>query len=226
MRMAQGCAAEGLDRQISGAYTRAMKPDLPIILLAAGAAARMRGRDKLLERVDGMSLLRRQAEMARRVTRGPVLVTLPPPPHARYAELEGMDLSLIVVPNPEEGMNASIRAGFAALPEGTERAMVLLADLPELTESDLNDVVQATVTNRESRIIRGMTEDGKQGHPIIFTAPLFTELTQLTGDSGGREVVARHAESIALVPLPGQHARRDLDTPEDWAAWRRENPNR
>ena len=97
MRTAQGCAAEGLDRQISGADTLAMKPDLPIILLAAGAAARMRGRDKLLERVDGMSLLRRQAEMARRVTRGPVLVTLPPPPHARYGELEGMDLSLIVV---------------------------------------------------------------------------------------------------------------------------------
>ncbi|MBL3704160.1 NTP transferase domain-containing protein [Sulfitobacter sp. BDSS02] len=203
-----------------------MKPDLPIILLAAGAAARMRGRDKLLEPVDGMSLLRRQAEMARRVTMGPVLVTLPPPPHARYGELEGMDVSLIVVPNPEEGMNASIRAGFAALPEGTERAMVLLADLPELTENDLNEVIHAAVSHRESSIIRGMTEDGKQGHPIIFTAPLFPELTRLTGDSGGREVVAQNADSIALVPLPGQHARLDLDTPEDWAAWRRENPDR
>ena len=203
-----------------------MNPDLPIILLAAGTAARMRGRDKLLERVDGMSLLRRQAEMARRVTTGPVLVTLPPPPHARYAELEGVDVTKIIVPNPEEGMNASIRAGFAALPDGTERAMVLLADLPELTEIDLNDVVQSAEFNNEFRITRGITVDGKQGHPIIFAAPLFPELTRLTGDSGGREVVAQNADSINLVPLPGQHARRDLDTPEDWAAWRHENPDR
>jgi len=27
---------------------------------------------------------------------------------------------------------------------------------------------------------------------------------------------------MLTVPLPGDHATRDLDTPEDWADWRRE----
>jgi molybdenum cofactor cytidylyltransferase len=44
----------------------------------------------------------------------------------------------------------------------------------------------------------------------------------LQGDSGGREVMAQAQGRILPVPLPADHARRDLDTPEDWAAWRAE----
>ncbi len=45
---------------------------LPILILAAGASTRMRGRDKLMEPVEGRPLIRRQAEMARAAGRFPV----------------------------------------------------------------------------------------------------------------------------------------------------------
>ena len=48
MQMAQGCVVNMI----------------PIVILAAGASSRMRGRDKLLELVDGVALLRRQVERA------------------------------------------------------------------------------------------------------------------------------------------------------------------
>ncbi|GHF55870.1 nucleotidyltransferase family protein [Seohaeicola zhoushanensis] len=194
--------------------------DLPIILLAAGASSRMRGTDKLLEIVDGQPLLRRQAARARGVTTGPVLVALPPPPHPRYAALSGLDVKPIPVPDASEGMNASLRQAFAALPPDAPAAMLMLADLPELTERDLNVVAQAVDLTSETLIWRGSTEDDKPGHPIVFTAALFPAFANLTGDGGGREVVAQAGTRVQLVPLPGQHARLDLDTPEDWAAWR------
>ena len=53
-------------------------------------------------------------------------------------------------------------------------------------------------------------------------AALFDQLKHLRGDDGGRAVVRAAADRMQLVPLPGQRARRDLDTPEDWAAWRAE----
>lgn len=197
-------------------------PDCPIIILAAGASSRMRGRDKLLEDVDGVPLIVRQAQMARRVTNGQVIVTLPPMPHPRYDALAGLDVTALPVADADEGMNASLRAAFAALPEDASYAMVLLCDLPDLTVNDLNLVIQAVDLNTDSLIWRGATHDGKAGHPIVFHADLFGAFATLRGDTGGREIVALAGKRITLVPLAGTHARLDLDTPEDWANWRRD----
>ncbi len=198
------------------------KGDLPIIVLAAGQSSRMRGRDKLMEEVDARPLLRRQAEMARAITSGPVIVALPPRPHPRYAALAGLDVTLCEVADAAEGMNASLRTAFGALPAGARAAMMLLADLPELTEDDLSIVAQSIDTNSETLVWRGATSDGKPGHPIVFAAALFPAFATLRGDGGGREVVAQAAGRVELIPLPDQRARRDLDTPEDWDRWRAE----
>ncbi len=201
-----------------------MRSDLPIIVLAAGQSSRMRGRDKLLEEVDGLPLVRRQALLARGATDGPVIVALPPEPHARYDALAGLDITLLPVPDAAEGMGVSLARAFAALPGDTKAAMLLLGDLPELLMEDLTNLLQAVDTNSEILVWRGTTEDGKPGHPIVFAAPLFPALRALSGDDGGRAVVASAGDRVMLVPLPGQRARRDLDTPEDWAAWRAEQP--
>ena len=46
------------------------------------------------------------------------------------------------------------------------------------------------------------------------------EILALTGDQGARELLQRHRDKVRLVPLPEARAITDLDTPEDWAAWR------
>ncbi|MFG6591208.1 NTP transferase domain-containing protein [Sulfitobacter sp. 1A12157] len=193
---------------------------LPVILLAAGAATRMRGRDKLMEDIGGEPLLRRQARLARGI--GPVTVALPPAPHPRYRVLSGLDITPLPIPEAAEGMGASLRRAFATLPLDTPAAMVLLADMPALEASDLSHLAAAVDLTGETLIWRATTEDGKPGHPIVFAAALFDQLKQLHGDDGGRAIVRAAADRMQLVPLPGQRARRDLDTPEDWAAWRAE----
>ncbi len=195
-------------------------PDLPILILAAGASSRMQGRDKLLERVDGVPLLARQARLARAASCGEILVALPPRPHPRYRVLEGMEVTPVPVAGAAEGMNASLRTVFAALPPKAPCAMVLLADLPALQTDDLLQVIEAVDLKTENLIWRGATQDGKPGHPIVFKADLFAQIAQLQGDSGGREVVATASGKVALVPLEGNRARLDLDTPEDWDNWR------
>ncbi|MCR9125217.1 MAG: nucleotidyltransferase family protein [Rhodobacteraceae bacterium] len=194
----------------------------PILLLAAGQSSRMRGADKLLQTVDGLPLIRRQAQVARAATTGPVLVLLPPAPHPRHDALKGLPVDTVAVPDADEGMNASLRRGIAALPSGSGAAMILLADLPDLTADDLRRVFGAVDLAGETRIWRGATADGRAGHPIVVAASLFDGFAALQGDTGGREVIARNAGLLRLVPLPGDRARRDLDTPEDWAAWRAE----
>jgi molybdenum cofactor cytidylyltransferase len=193
---------------------------LPIVILAAGQSRRMRGVDKLMQEVEARPLIRRQTEMALRATSGPVIVTLPPPPHPRYEALQGTRAKIVAVPDALDGMSASLRRGLWALPEDAPAVMVLLADLPELTSQDLRHLCAKVDLDSDTLIWRGATADGAPGHPIVFARALVEPLCALQGDSGGAEVVARYRDRMMLVRLPQDRARRDLDTPEDWAAWR------
>ena len=198
----------------------------PIILLAAGASSRMKGEDKLMQEVDGQPLLRRQVDMAQSVAGDAVYVALPPAPHPRYNVLQGCDVITVEVADAAEGMNASLRRAFSALPKSASAAMLLLADLPDLTGDDLLKIADAVAPQDGTRIWQGATSDGAPGHPIVFDAALFPKVQRLRGDAGAKSVVQENHDKCLLVPLPGNRARLDLDTPEAWTAWRTANPDR
>lgn len=188
---------------------------LMILLLAAGASSRMRGADKLLQSVDNAPLI---ATMARRaMPLCPVLITLPGPDHARAKALADLPVDLIPVPDAEEGMAASIRAGVRALPATASAVMILPADMPDLTTEDLITMAEAWRTD-PTRIHRATSQDGRPGHPVIFPQTTFDDLKRLVGDQGARPLL--RSAPVTLVTLPAEHALTDLDTPEAWAAWR------
>ncbi|UWQ48235.1 nucleotidyltransferase family protein [Leisingera caerulea] len=188
---------------------------IAILLLAAGASSRMQGRDKLMEEVEGQPLL---TLMCRRATLSglPVFVTLPSLSHPR-ADATG-DATQVPVPDAAEGMAASIRRGTAALPAETEAVMILPADMPEITAQDILHLA-AHYRGPDSPILRATAEDGTPGHPVLFPRRCFAALKSVRGDQGARSILK--AETVQPVPLPRRHALTDLDTPEDWADWRR-----
>lgn len=195
-----------------------------ILIPAAGAARRMGGRDKLLEQIDGSPLLTRQVRRAL-ATGARVHVVLSRDHPQRQAALGAIsDPRLTCEPvDGREGMAVALRHA-ARLALGLDGAaqplglMILPADMPELDSDDLNAVI-AAFSARPGRIHRGAVADGRPGHPVIFPRRLFARLEGLTGDSGARGLLA--GEELCLTPLPGAHALTDLDTPEDWDAWRR-----
>lgn len=191
-----------------------------ILILAAGASSRMRGADKLLEEIDGQPLLARIASEALK-TGAPVTVALSLGAPARLTALGGLAVNRITVPDPQAGMSASLRAGLMTLPEDTP-VMILLADLPELTATDLSLLLREWKKTPEL-MLRGTAANGKPGHPVCFPAWARAELLHLSGDQGAQAVLDRHADRLRPVALPDQHAVTDLDTPEDWADWRSRN---
>jgi CTP:molybdopterin cytidylyltransferase MocA len=179
----------------------------------------MRGGDKLQEDMGGQPLLRVMAARALAVTKGPVICTLPGPDHPRNTCLDGLGVQRVWVSDAAEGMGASIRAGMAALPPGCGAVMILPGDMPELTADDLHLMISAWQRNPDA-ILRATDAAGTPGHPVIFPADLFPALAACAGDLGARDVVRAHAARISMIALPDHHATTDLDTPEDWAAWR------
>ncbi len=193
-------------------------PKVHILILAAGASSRMAPRDKLLEEIGGEPLLRRVARRAVE-TGAPVIVVLPPDRPLRAQALYGLPLTCVIAPDAANGMTASLRAGIAALPPGTPGAMILPADMPGPTTEDLRQMLDLFDAHPQT-ILRATAEDGREGHPAVFPADLFGALRELTGDEGGRSVLKANRHRLRLVPLPGDRAVLDLDTPEDWAAFR------
>lgn len=187
-----------------------------LLLLAAGASSRMRGGDKLMEEVQGEPLLRHSAREAL-ATGLSVIVALRPDRAERDAALDGLPLQKVVVTDADQGMSASLRAAVAAAPKGAPVA-VLLGDMPEIRAEDLTALAAAFEAHGGDTVVRAASEDMQPGQPVIFPARLRPDLLSLTGDAGGREILRR--ERVVLFPLPGRRALTDLDTPEDFAAWR------
>ena len=186
--------------------------DVAIILLAAGASNRMKPADKLLEFIDGTPLILRQLRRCCAAS-GNVTVVL----HAGDAKRRAWitDSPARIVTTPERAMSASLRAGIAGCT--APAAMVVLADMPDVTTQDMETLLAAHRAHPQD-IIQATTADGRRGQPVIFPAKYYADIAQLQGDAGAKPIVqtngARH------IALPDEHAITDLDTPEDWATWR------
>ncbi len=195
---------------------------IPILILAAGASTRMKGRDKLLEDVHGRPLLRHVTRRA--VATGcPVMVALPAGNQTRRKLLEGLGVTILEVMDAESGMAASLRAGLGALPVEATGLLVALADMPDVNTDDYLCLINVFLNDLEANIHRAASADGIAGNPVLLPRWALTDPSVFTGDAGARHLLRQHAERVRLVPLPDTHAITDLDTPQDWAAWRSQN---
>jgi 4-nitrophenyl phosphatase len=57
---------------------------------------------------------------------------------------------------------------------------------------------------------------GQRGTPTLFSKSLFPKLAAVTGDVGGRVVIARHLDAIATVEVTDADVLADIDTPADY----------
>lgn len=191
---------------------------IPVLILAAGTSSRMRGRDKLMEDVGGEPLLRGLVQRATAAGLDP-WVALPGPQHRRAQSLAGLPHHPLFLAGSAEGLGGTLRDGVAALPDAP-RFMILAADLPGLTASDLS--VMAGVEPERGGIVIATSESGAFGHPVVFDSALRSEFALLSGDEGAKRVVVENRARLRSLALPNDHATRDLDTPEDWDEWRRD----
>lgn len=190
--------------------------DLICFFPAAGASSRMAGVDKLMEPIEDVALLRRQ------VLRGinaelPVVVTLPSADHPRAEALKNLEVTVLEVPDHLTGMAASFRAVGRAYPNNA--ILVVLPDMPDLTVEDFRLMAQKYEENTDY-ILRATAEDGTLGHPVLFPPWAVTDFVNCHGDSGAREILKAHKDKILPLPLRGNRALVDLDTPKAWQDWR------
>ncbi|MFP7672917.1 NTP transferase domain-containing protein [Marivita sp. S0852] len=198
---------------------------IAIVIPAAGASRRMAGRDKLLEPVDGSPLLFGIAQRAVQVSDA-VFVTLPSGPSLRRDTIADLAATPVEVPDAQSGMSASLRRVLPYLPDELMGVMVLPADMPDIRKEHLEQMIRAFRATEGDTILQATSETGVPGHPVIFPAALATGFARLSGDTGARSILKANLHRVRRVALPKDVAITDLDTPDAWAAWRAQNPDR
>jgi CTP:molybdopterin cytidylyltransferase MocA len=183
---------------------------LHAIVLAAGGATRF-GSAKQLVRIGDRPLLSLIAGRAAEVVGHALLIVL----GAQAAELAPLLKhsagSTVVNRDWREGLASSIRTGIARLPPSCAGAMLVLADQACVTAEDLRRLAGAW--RRQPLCVAAAQYSGSVGAPAIFPRHLFSELSDLRGDSGARVLLKRHADTLVKVPMTS--AAFDLDTPDD-----------
>ena len=191
------------------------------IVLAAGRSTRMGARNKLLELVDGVPMVRHAAMTALASRARPVLVVTGHQQAEVTAALKGLDVQLTHNPRFSEGLSTSLAAGIGALPRGLDGALIALADMPGVRPEHL-DKLMAAFAPKEGRAICIAMHEGKRGNPVLFAAPMFAELAALSGDTGARYLIGQHQEQITEVEIGSPAVLMDVDTPEALAALRQD----
>jgi molybdenum cofactor cytidylyltransferase len=200
-------------------------PDLrcAAVLLAAGASTRL-GQPKQLIRIEGESLLHRTARLALEAGCSPVHVVLGFEAERLRPELSSLPVNIVVNPNWNEGMGASIRSGMEALrtqrPQ-PEAVLILVCDQPRLTTGHLRELLTLHTatsggtndTGASHPAITASLYAGRSGVPAVFSSKLFPALLASQGDRGARDLIRAHSEEVQGIPWPPGEL--DLDRPED-----------
>ena len=186
------------------------------IVLAAGLSRRMARPKLLLPVAGGKPLVRLALERVLNAGLDDVVVVLGAEADLVAAALDGLGARRVINPRYADGQSTSLRAGLDALSPDAEAVVVALGDQP-LPDPGLIGRMIAALRASGRPIVVPRYRDGR-GNPVLFAAALFDELRAITGDQGGRTVIARDPSRVAEVTVDAAMP-PDVDTPADYAAF-------
>lgn len=181
------------------------------IIMASGYSNRM-GTDKLLLPVEGIPAVQRVIEAVCASAIGEVILVYHTDKVGKIGESCGV--KTVYNPSQELGQSQAVRLGLQATSEGADGYMFFVGDQPYLNSDIINKLIAAFLSKKAPAAVP--LYNGRRGNPVIFSSSLKEELSNLTGDTGGRVILNRLKDGIAWVAVEDERAGLDMDTLEDY----------
>ena len=130
--------------------------------------------------------------------------------------LNGLEVAFIHNADFDAGQAGSVAAGVAALPDGLSGALIALGDMPFVTADLVAEMIRdhSGLGDGETRISFPVHE-GRRGNPVLWGRGFFDALCRLSGDVGGRAVLAENPAAVNSIGWHDNSIHRDIDTPQD-----------
>jgi molybdenum cofactor cytidylyltransferase len=191
--------------------------NIAAVVLAAGRSTRMGAVNKMLAEIGGKPLVRIATEQALASRAKPVIVVTGHERERVERALSGLPVRFVHNPDYAEGLAGSVKTGIGAVPAESDGAIVCLGDMPQV-DSGLIDKLLAAFDPERGALVVVPSIDGRRGNPVVWARRFFNDLLAITGDIGARHLIGQYAEAVVEVPLSGDAALTDVDTPESFSA--------
>ena len=218
-----------------------MKHPLPAaIVLAAGQSKRM-GQPKMILPWGQTTVIGQVVSTLLQAGVGEIVVVTGGAAQEMQAALQGQPVHLAANPAYAQGeMLSSVQVGLAALPADCPAALIVLGDQPQI-EASVVEAILAEYHAHGSQLIVPSYQM-RRGHPWLVGRALWPALLALQsperlepslpardGPAGGqagtlRDFLNAHTEQICYLPVQTASVLQDLDTPQDYAQFKPENP--
>ncbi|UAJ12059.1 nucleotidyltransferase family protein [Polymorphobacter megasporae] len=189
-----------------------------VIVLAAGRSTRMGAANKLIADLDGKPVVAHVVDAIAAAGLPPPIVVVGHMAAAVRAALGQRRATYVTAPDFAEGMSRSLRTGLAAAPLDWRAAIIALGDMPSV-DAETYAALAAAAIDRVPVVIP--TWHGKRGNPLAWSRAHWTELSGVTGDGGGKVLLAALSDRLVELPVDDPGILADVDTPEALAALRR-----
>lgn len=183
------------------------------IILAAGESKRM-GMPKMLLPFGGKTMIEMVIDHALRSNADKVVVVLGAKRHEIERIVKPFPVKMVHNAEYKRGMLSSVQAGFKALPEETEAALILLGDQPSIPSVILDEVIEVYKKTGKSLVVP--VYGRKRGHPLLIDMRYRQEVQSLNPDIGLRELLHRHVLDVHEIQIEDSSILRDLDDMKDY----------
>ena len=180
------------------------------IILAAGGSTRMGGQNKLLQMVDGTSLVQKVVGSALNSNIESVYVILGYQAALIRQCISNKSVNWVENSDWSRGMASSIKSGIEALNTNYDGAMILLGDMPFIEPIMIN---QLLALYQKKKIVVPV-KDGRQGNPVLFSSAFFADLKLLGGDKGAKPIIKKNPDSVIIANVLTDTIFHDLDIPD------------
>ncbi len=187
------------------------------IVLAAGRSTRMGAEHKLLADAGGKPVIAHVVDRLAAVGLPPPVVVLGHRADEVRAALGDRPATYVAAPDFAAGMSQSLRAGLAAAPADWSAVIVALGDMPMVDPATYAALAAAL---RDPVTVAVPTWRGKRGNPVGWGRGHWSALAAVTGDGGGKALLARVNDRLVEVPVDDPGILVDVDTPAALAALR------
>ena len=181
------------------------EPKIAVILEAAGNSSRF-GSNKLLHVMDdGRPMISSILDAVSPLdVYKKVLVT-------QYDEVAAMapEFDVVINDRPDLGISRSMQLGLHAGGDA-DAYMFCVCDQPGLSTTTIERLIEAY--KKGTAGIVSLAWQGKMCNPKIFSSRYREELMALSGDTGGRQIIASHADDLLLVEAESEDEVRDIDS--------------
>ena len=194
------------------------RPRVAGVLLAAGTSSRFGEANKLLATHDGDPLVRHAARTLLDAGVDPVVVVVGHEADRVVDALDGLDVTFVRNPDYRQGQATSLRAGIDAVRDrgdahdAPDAAVVALGDMPFVDPETVGTLVVAYAAGVGDALAAAY--EGTRGNPVLFDRRFFGDLTDVSGDVGGRAILLESDDS-ARVAVSDSGVRRDVDERSD-----------